>query len=206
MRKFKFAVAAFMAVCALTVASCSKDGDKATAEILPGDSAAINIRYVNMTRIGQNYTLAQELFAERQKMMLDFQNQAAAKDNQLQRLYQTIQQKINNNVYLSQQSAESDQREFLNMQNQAQQWSSQRLEEMDRYAALQTMRLNDSIRSVIRDICVANHLDAVIDDTVTYYVNPRLDITDAVIEELNRRYKPAAPAALPADSLTVKKK
>ena len=116
-------------------------------------------------------------------MMLDFQNQAAAKDNQLQRLYQTIQQKINNNVYLSQQSAESDQREFLNMQNQAQQWSSQRLEEMDRYAALQTMRLNDSIRSVIRDICVANHLDAVIDDTVTYYVNPRLDITDAVIEE-----------------------
>ena len=54
MRKFKFAVAAFMAVCALTVASCSKDGDKATAEILPGDSAAINIRYVNMTRIGQN--------------------------------------------------------------------------------------------------------------------------------------------------------
>lgn len=206
MRKFKFAVAAFMAVCALTVASCSKDGDKATAEILPGDSAAINIRYVNMTRIGQNYTLAQELFAERQKMMLDFQNQAAAKDNQLQRLYQTIQQKINNNVYLSQQSAESDQREFLNMQNQAQQWSSQRLEEMDRYAALQTMRLNDSIRSVIRDICVANHLDAVIDDTVTYYVNPRLDITDAVIEELNRRYKPAAPAALPDDSLTVKKK
>lgn len=206
MRKFKFAVAAFMAVCVLTVASCSKDGDKATAEILPGDSAAINIRYVNMTRIGQNYTLAQELFAERQKMMLDFQNQAAAKDNQLQRLYQTIQQKINNNVYLSQQSAESDQREFLNMQNQAQQWSSQRLEEMDRYAALQTMRLNDSIRSVIRDICVANHLDAVIDDTVTYYVNPRLDITDAVIEELNRRYKPAAPAALPADSLTVKKK
>lgn len=206
MRKFKFAVAAFMAVCALTVASCSKDGDKATAEILPGDSAAINIRYVNMTRIGQNYTLAQELFAERQKMMLDFQNQAAAKDNQLQRLYQTIQQKINNNVYLSQQSAESDQREFLNMQNQAQQWSSQRLEEMDRYAALQTMRLNDSIRSVIRDICVANHLDAVIDDTVTYYVNPCLDITDAVIEELNRRYKPAAPAALPADSLTVKKK
>lgn len=206
MRKFKFAVAAFMAVCGLTVASCSKDGDKATAEILPGDSAAINIRYVNMTRIGQNYTLAQELFAERQKMMLDFQNQAAAKDNQLQRLYQTIQQKINNNVYLSQQSAESDQREFLNMQNQAQQWSSQRLEEMDRYAALQTMRLNDSIRSVIRDICVANHLDAVIDDTVTYYVNPRLDITDAVIEELNRRYKPAAPAALPADSLTVKKK
>lgn len=206
MRKFKFAVAAFMAVCALTVASCSKDGDKATAEILPGDSAAINIRYVNMTRIGQNYTLAQELFAERQKMMLDFQNQAAAKDNQLQRLYQTIQQKINNNVYLSQQSAESDQREFLNMQNQAQQWSSQRLEEMDRYAALQTMRLNDSIRSVIRDICAANHLDAVIDDTVTYYVNPRLDITDAVIEELNRRYKPAAPAALPADSLTVKKK
>lgn len=206
MRKFKFAVAAFMVVCALTVASCSKDGDKATAEILPGDSAAINIRYVNMTRIGQNYTLAQELFAERQKMMLDFQNQAAAKDNQLQRLYQTIQQKINNNVYLSQQSAESDQREFLNMQNQAQQWSSQRLEEMDRYAALQTMRLNDSIRSVIRDICVANHLDAVIDDTVTYYVNPRLDITDAVIEELNRRYKPAAPAALPADSLTVKKK
>lgn len=206
MRKFKFAVAAFMAFCAVTVVSCSKEGDTMASTVLPGDSTAINIRYVNMTRIGQNYTLAQELFAERQKMMLDFQNQAAAKDNQLQRLYQTIQQKVNNNVYLSQQSAEADQREFLTMQNQAQQWSNQRLEEMDRYAQLQTIRLNDSIRNVIRDICVANNLDAVLDDTVTYYASPRLDITDVVIEELNRRYKPAAPAALPTDSLTVKKK
>lgn len=204
MKKFTIAVAAFMAVCAMTMASCSNGSGKADAPVLQGDSTAtaINIRYVNMNRIGQNYTLAQELFAERQKMMLDFQNQAAAKDNQLQRLYQTIQQKINNNVYLSQQSAESDQREFLNMQNQAQQWSSQRLEEMDRYAALQTQRLNDSIRSVIRDICVGNNIDAVLDDTVTYFANPRLDITDVVIEELNRRYGSVAPVA--TDSTKVK--
>lgn len=203
MKKFTIAVAAFMAVCAMTMASCSNGSGKAEVPVL-GDSTAtaINIRYVNMNRIGQNYTLAQELFAERQKMMLDFQNQAAAKDNQLQRLYQTIQQKINNNVYLSQQSAESDQREFLNMQNQAQQWSSQRLEEMDRYAALQTQRLNDSIRSVIRDICVGNNIDAVLDDTVTYFANPRLDITDVVIEELNRRYGSVTPVA--ADSTKVK--
>lgn len=196
MKKIKIAVAAFMAVCAMTMASCSNGSGKADAPVLQGDSAAtaLNIRYVNMNRIGQNYTLAQELFAERQKMMLDFQNQAAAKDNQLQRLYQTIQQKINNNVYLTQQSAESDQREFLNMQNQAQQWSSQRLEEMDRYAALQTQRLNDSIRSVIRDICVGNNIDAVLDDTVTYFANPRFDITDVVIEELNRRYGSVAAA------------
>lgn len=196
MKKIKIAVAAFMAVCAMTMASCSNGSSKADAPVLQGDSAAtaLNIRYVNMNRIGQNYTLAQELFAERQKMMLDFQNQAAAKDNQLQRLYQTIQQKINNNVYLTQQSAESDQREFLNMQNQAQQWSSQRLEEMDRYAALQTQRLNDSIRSVIRDICVGNNIDAVLDDTVTYFANPRFDITDVVIEELNRRYGSVAAA------------
>lgn len=201
MKKFKIAVAAFMAVCAMTFASCSNGGDKAEATLLQGDStaAALNIRYINISRIGQNYTLAQEIFAAQQKMERDYETEANTRAEKIKREYNTIQQKIQNNVYLSQQSAESDQRNFLNMQNQAEQWSNQRLMEIQRYAQSQMNRLNDSIRSVIRDISEANKFDFVLLDSMTFYCNPRFDITDAVIEELNHRYAPAAtPAATPA--------
>ncbi|MCM1033897.1 MAG: OmpH family outer membrane protein [Odoribacter sp.] len=199
MKKSKLAVGALLAICAMSVASCSKsDSSAAAAAVVPGDTATVNTRYVNMSKVYTNYTLAQELMAEQQRIMIDYQNQAQSRQNELQRMAQTIQQKVNNNVYLSPQSAQADEQAFYNKQQQAQQWSQQREQQIAIYINDQTMRLNDSVRNVIRDICTAHNIDAVLDDTVAYYVSPKLDITDAVIATLNERYKPATAAQAPA--------
>lgn len=199
MKKSKLAVGALLAICAMSVASCSKsDSSAAAAAVVPGDTATVNTRYVNMSKVYTNYTLAQELMAEQQRIMIDYQNQAQSRQNELQRMAQTIQQKVNNNVYLSPQSAQADEQAFYNKQQQAQQWSQQREQQIAIYINDQTMRLNDSVRNAIRDICTAHNIDAVLDDTVAYYVSPKLDITDAVIATLNERYKPATAAQAPA--------
>lgn len=199
MKKSKLAVGALLAICAMSVASCSKsDSSAAAAAVVPGDTATVNTRYVNMSKVYTNYTLAQELMAEQQRIMIDYQNQAQSRQNELQRMAQTIQQKVNNNVYLSPQSAQADEQAFYNKQQQAQQWSQQREQQIAIYINDQTMRLNDSVRNAIRDICTAHNIDAVLDDTVAYYVSPKLDITDAVIATLNERYKPATAPQAPA--------
>lgn len=201
MKQIKIAVGALLAVCALSMASCSKSGaDSAVEAVVPGDSAAVNTRYVNMMKVYTNYTLAQELMAEQQRILLEYQNQAQARQNELQRMYQTIQQKANNNVYLSPQSAQADEQAFFTKQQQAQQWSEQREQQIAMYVSQQNERLEDSIRTVIRDICVQHSIDAVLNDTIAYYVSPKLDITDAVIASLNARYKPAAAPAQAAEA------
>lgn len=199
MKKFKLAVAALLAVGAFAVASCSKSADSdAAAAVTPGDAETLNIRYVNMVSVLSNYTLAQELMTEQQRMLLEYQNQGQAKEAELQRFYQTIQQKAQNNVYLTPESARADEQSFYNRQAEAQRWSQQREQQIAIAMNEQRIRLNDSIRNVIRDLSVANHFDAVLDDTVAYYVNPELDVTDAVIAALNARYKGTAETAAPA--------
>ncbi len=76
MKKFKLAVAALLAVGAFAMGSCSKSADNGTAAaVTPGDAESLNIRYVNMVSVLSNYTLAQELMTEQQRMLLEYQNQ-----------------------------------------------------------------------------------------------------------------------------------
>lgn len=201
MKKLKLAVAAVMAVSALTMGSCSKSDDTANAAVVPGDETTTNTRYVNLARVFENYTLAREINDELQRLDLEFGNQAQAKQNELQRKAQNIQQKRDNNIYLSQQSFEADVNAYSRSEQEVQQWYNTRQMQLLQYSQSQSERLNDSIRNVVRDISLANNFDAVLNDTVAaLYVNPALDITDAVIAELNKRYTPVAapaPAAEP---------
>ena len=90
---------------------------------------------------------------------------------------------------------------YSRSEQEVQQWYNTRQMQLLQYSQSQSERLNDSIRNVVRDISLANNFDAVLNDTVAaLYVNPALDITDAVIAELNKRYTPVAapaPAAEP---------
>lgn len=201
MKRIKIVVGALLAICAVSMVGCSKnDSDSAAgASVVPGDSTTVNTRYVNMMRVFTNYTLAQELLAEQQRVMMEYQNQAQARQNEIQRMYQTIQQKVQNNAYLSAQTAQADEQSFYAKQQQAQQWAEQREQQIAIYMNESNMRLQDSLTNAIKAICAAHNIDAVLNDTVAFYVNPKLDITDAVIAELNNRYKPATPAAAPAE-------
>lgn len=184
---------AFIAICASTTAalfSCS-DSDNTVATITPvSDSTAVNVRYINTDSILVHYTLAQEITAELEKRRIEIEGQVRQRQAQIQQKGNAIQQKYQSNGYLTQASFDADQRELAALQNQAEQWAAGIQQQYASLEYTQTMRVQDSIKSVVKDICLAYGINAVINDQVTVYLDPKLDITDAVIEMLNSRYKP----------------
>ena len=197
MKKLQIAAVALMAM-SMSLVSCSdKENATPTAE-LSAETPALNIRYINVDTVLANYTLAKEFLAERQRVLIEYQTLENSKGNELQQEQNRIAQKYQSGGYLSEQSLQSDQQKLEQRANQTRNLLAQRQAKISQVMATQDSILNDSLRNFIRDLSRVNGITAVLDDKVTYYIDPALDITQAVIEGLNNRYKPAAPAADPA--------
>ena len=54
-------------------------------------------------------------------------------------------------------------------------------------------QLNDSIENFWKDYSMKNHYDMILTKKAGFYMNNNLDITDDVIEGLNKRYTRVAP-------------
>lgn len=99
-----------------------------------------------------------------------------------------MQNKMNNNGYLTQESYELDQRSMANMQNEAQKQAATLQNTFDQQVLQAQKNVNDSINAFINDYNKSRGYDAILFKAATLYINPDLDITDEVIEGLNARY------------------
>lgn len=194
MKQLKLAAVALMAMSVAMVSCTEKESTTPAAEIT-AETPALNIRYINVDTVLANYTLAKEFIAERQRVLVEYQSLEASKSNELQQEQNRITQKYQSGGYLSEASLQSDQQKFEQRYNQTGNMLSQRQAQISRMMAQQDSILNDSLRNFIRDLSRVNGITAVLDDKVTYYIDPALDITQAVIEGLNKRYQSSAPAA-----------
>ncbi|MCM1036211.1 MAG: OmpH family outer membrane protein [Bacteroides sp.] len=201
-----FIAAASLLIASCLVTACSDSADKAADKApaaaqakpapapKPGDAFAptTNIRYIDLDSVLANYTLAQELSKASQKMMLDYQNLERQKGNELQRMGNQIQQKVNSSGYLSQESYQADVNNFNQKQNEAQTYLAGQQNKISTYMAQQQARLNDSIQAFVKDYNASRHYDAILFKEAGVYFNPALNITDEVVAGLNARYTPAA--------------
>lgn len=195
MKKSTLAVATLLAIAS---ASCS-DNAKAPVQAInaSSDSAAAtavcNIRYIDVDSVLSAYTLAQELAAEQQKEMVAFESAARQKDAELQRLNASIQNKYQNNGYLTEASMQADVNSLQQKQNDANNWANNHQNRIARIVAEQNQRLNDSLQNYLRDYNAVYNYDAILDKKVGFF-KPELDITAEIIEGLNNRYVPSAKA------------
>lgn len=202
MKKLAIALSLFAALLAGTTA-CS-DKNAAAAGATPAAAAADateaattaggGIRYINLDTVFANYTLAQEISKEGQKLMLDYQNLERQKQNELQSLGNKIEQKRNSNGYLSQESFDADVNNFNKKQNEAANLLGARQNSISTQMAERQKVLQDSLDSYMRDLNATRHYDAVLLRESGVYFNPALDITQEVIAGLNARYTPAKAA------------
>lgn len=206
MRKFTLSAGAFLLVLSAFMASCQKDADsKITNQPLPvktettkndstgtrASALAPYIRYVDTQRILMEYTLAQEVAKTdsiAQIQLAALQNQLG---NSLANKGQQIQDKMNRGGYINQSAYEADVASYQKAEQDAQNRIAQRQRDYATDLMAKQAQMHDSIKSVIDNICAKLQLDAVLTDQAGLYFNPSLDITDQVIAELNRRYKPA---------------
>lgn len=191
MKKLTLAVATVLAIAGT---SCSDSGKSSvlSAARVAGDSVAsgCNIRYIDIDSVLSAYTLAQELTAQQQKEMIAFESAARQKQTDLQRRESQIQNKYQNNGYLTQESMETDIKDLQKRQTEANNWMNTHQNRIATLMATQQQRLNDSLQNFLRDYNAVYHYDAILDKKVGFF-DPSLDITADIIQGLNERYTPA---------------
>ena len=205
MKKTAFAVAAV--ALALSAASCSgsdsknekKDADAAKKTTAKVDSdkfdPTTNIRYYNMDSVMSNYEMVKTFNEVNLRTMTELQNAETSRSNELQRLASNIQQKMQNNGYLSEASYNADVAELNKKQQNAQNYLGSLQAKAQQEALRQQQEFLDSLNNFLADYNRTRHYDAILLYTPGELFNPALDITDDIVKGLNSRYTAAHPAS-----------
>ncbi len=196
MKNFALCAKSLMLIFALFAASCTNSNDSAnsSAPTATADQpvAMINIRYIDADSIAAHYNLAKDFKEAQMRQVSKIDNAQRSRGAEIQKLANQIQQKINSNGYLSQESFNSDQ-ELLNKKNtEAQNYLASLQREAEQEMIQQQMQLNDSIEAFIKEYNKTRGYDAILYKAVGVYFNPALDITEEVIKGLNARYNKVA--------------
>ena len=99
-----------------------------------------------------------------------------------------IQSKYQNNGYLTQESFNADQAKLQQMQVDAQNYLSKLQRDAQNEMQQYNIQLNDSIESFIKYYAKQNGYDMILYKASSVYVDPKYDVTNDVVEGLNKRY------------------
>lgn len=190
-----FHKAAYAAALALLVSgafACSEKKAQEAAEAPKKVAAAThelpNYRYVDTDSLLSKYNLAKDYNEEMLRMQNNMENKAKKHESNLQAQAGAIQNKLQNNSYLSEDSYNQDQQRFANMQNSAQREMASLQNELQNSAMKAQQAVNDSIEAYIKEYNKKHGYDAIFQKASTLYIDPALDITDEIVEGLNARY------------------
>lgn len=186
-----------------SVYACSNDSKK-EAPKAGSDTAAIksnakpgvgfapttNIRYIDADSIMRGYKLADTINGEINRIQNEMARMQQNAENRLQQLQQNIQQKAQSNRYIS----ENDPEYIKDMK--AAQAESQKLQQSMAVAEkrnnmlLATLQqaLADSLNNFLVDYNTKYHYDAILYKASGAYFNPSLEITQEVLEGMNKRF------------------
>ncbi|MDE6207802.1 MAG: OmpH family outer membrane protein [Muribaculaceae bacterium] len=195
MKKLSYTVKTLVAV-AFVAAACSCNDKQAAAPaaaVAANDSNATavlpNFRYINADSVLSAYVLAQQFAEESQRELMRYQQQEQQKSRELETLGNSIQQKQQNNIYLSEASMRADIENFQKKQEEASRYLGAQQQRIQASTIAAQKRLNDSIQSFIKDYNAVKGYDAILLSEAGIYFNPALDITAEVIEGLNARFQ-----------------
>lgn len=179
----------------LFISSCG-NGDKSEQEsskkiasmIARSDSLLPNYRYVDIDTVLSKYNLAKDYNEEMLRMQTNMESEVRRHENSLQSFATSMQNKLQNNGYLSEASYKADQQQINDMQTKAQKAVAALQSNFESAALLAQKTVNDSIEAYIKEYNLSKGYDAIFYKNATLYINPALDITNEVVEGLNARY------------------
>jgi outer membrane protein len=169
---------------------------EAQGELLP-------IAIVNTDSILKHYTLAIE---SSDKLMSRYEESTVKLDTKaksLQKEYETFQRdvldfqrKVDSNAFLSRERAESEQsrlqkkeQQLLTKQQELENLRQKLSNDFVNEQAALTQQLQDSVQAYLREFNADGHLHLILNDAVLMNKVAGYDITDEVVEALNKRYK-----------------
>lgn len=193
MKKFNSIVAVAFAALVILGTACSNNEKadtpkKSTAKTAKPAENLPNYRYVDLDSVLTKYNLAKDYNEEMLRMQNNMESAAKHHESKIQNFATSMQNKMQNNGYLSEASYRQDEQKIASMQNEAQR-SLASMQNNYQTAALRGQQaVMDSITAFIKDYNKNHHYDAIFQKASTLYINEELDITDEVVEGLNARY------------------
>ncbi len=158
---------------------------------------SINIRYVDMDVITSKYVLAIEyqewvtLASDSAKKVL------TAKYQEAKDFEDKCQKKLNNNKYASRPAYEKDLKKLETMYKEAQKLEQTLTAEFNAENARRMQQLQDSIVNYIAEYNVFRKYDAILLKSAGVIFNPALDITNEVVDGLNKRHEMVIKVEVP---------
>lgn len=203
MKKTAIAATSFALMAIATACSDKQDAsdasDAAANKTVKVESesfeTSINIRYYNMDSVMANYELVKTFNEANLRTMTELQNAQRSREGELNRLASNIQQKVQNNGYLSEASYNADMAELNKKQQAAQNYLGSLQARAQEEALRQQEEFLDSLNNFLAQYNKARHYDAILLYAPGELFNPALDITDEIIEGLNAKYKAPAKKA-----------
>ena len=190
MKKYIFSALAIAAM----MASCNNAApkmDEQPAAATTGEG--IKIAFVEVDSLMTQYDFAKDYSVTLQKKSNNARNTLTSKGNALQAAVNNFQQKLNNNGFQSREQAASVQSAIERQQRDLQELQARLENELATETAKFNEALRDSLQNFLKDYNADKHFDLILSkagDNILLGSN-KLDITQDVINGLNKRYKPA---------------
>jgi len=197
MKKYSIKALMLMAITA-TMASCNNqpskmDGDNAASA---GDSQGLRIAYVEVDSLVNHYEYAKVMNDSLEKMSANATTVLNNKDKELERSYNSIQTRLQNNGFTSEQQYKTAVAAFESERNNRVALEARLSNELMQKQADFTKTLHDSVNNFLADYNKDKKYDIILRtgmaNEVVLYADPKFDITQDVINGLNNRYKKKA--------------
>ena len=206
MKKYLFSVLAVAAVMASCNNASPKMDEKPQAA---GDESVsgMKIAYIEVDSLMTQYDFAKDYSVTLQKKSNNARNTLTQKGNQLQAAVNNFQQKLQNNGFQSREQAAGVQAAIERQQRDLQELQAR----LENELANETQKFNMALRDSLNNFLTSYNKDKKFDMILSksgdniLFANKKFDITQDVINGLNKRYKPAASAAKKDDKKEEKK-
>lgn len=187
-----------LAIAAMMV-SCNNASPKMDDQPASGDASAsgLKIAYVEVDSLMTQYDYAKDYGVTLQKKSNNARNTLTQKGNTLQAAVNNFQQKLNNNGFTSREQAASQQAAIERQQRDLQELQARLENELANETAKFNETLRDSLQNFLKDYNKDKQYSLILTkqgDNILL-ADKRFDITNDVINGLNKRYKPAAKKA-----------
>jgi outer membrane protein len=193
MKKYIFSA---LAVAAMMV-SCNNAAPKMDEQPAAASGDGLKIAFVEVDSLMTQYDFAKDYSVTLQKKSNNARNTLTQKGNALQAAVNNFQQKLNNNGFQSREQAASVQNAIQRQQNDLQELQVRLENELATETAKFNEALRDSLQIFLKDYNADKHFDLILSKAGDNILlgSSKLDITQDVINGLNKRYKPAAKNA-----------
>ena len=183
-----------LAIAAMMV-SCNNSNPKMDEQPAQAESATteLKIAYIEVASLMTQYNFAKDKSLELQKKSNNARNTLTQKGNQLQAAAANFQQKLQNNGFQSREQAAGVQAAIERQQRDLQELQAR----LEAELASETTKFNDALRDSLSNFLKAYNKDkkytmilSKAGDNILM-ADKKYDITQDVINGLNKRYKPA---------------